>query len=523
MWRITKMKPFLSCISLAAFVGIALSAPSQTLVYNNQTIPGNSEIAGAGNAGLPDSSGVAPIEFDLPAYASVFTMISASGTITLNSRGGSNDADGVIVSGSYGLSLPNASYASAYGGISGIKQPGAGAIIGVFEPATAPTGAAPPTLDFTVIGKNFTSFAPLLYQLFYIGDGLTGDGSGTVQQFNVPPGATRLFLGISDAPGFDGNPGAYSDNSGAFIVSFQIAASSPTPIPSPAANLINGLLAYYPMNGNAVDASGNGYNGTSNAVTATTNRFDQAVQALAFNATSSTITVADAVPLRLATTDFSLAVWVFETNRNAGYQDCIVSKRGSGVADGWLLSLTGSGGVGPGPGHFFYQISGGYDPYMASSAGIPLNQWHHLVAVYHSGSQTMQMFIDGALDTAVSGTLPPPNAATTNAMTIGNDTGSYIFNGNLDDLRIYSRALAPAEILALFNGGLAFTSVQAGGGWFTATVAGVWPGERAVFQSSTDAVTWTPFQTNLASGLTLYFTHPINPASPALFFQAVGR
>jgi len=516
------MKPFLLCLPLAAFVGIALSAPSQTLVYNNQTIPGNSEIAGAGNAGLPDSSGVAPIEFDLPAYASVFTMISASGTITLNSRGGSNDADGVIVSGSYNLSLPNASYASAYGGISGIKQPGAGAIIGVFEPATAPTGAAPPTLDFTVIGKNFTSFSPLLYQLFYIGDGLTGDGSGTVQQFNVPPGATRLFLGISDAPGFDGGPGAYSDNSGDFTVSFQIASFSPTPIPSPAANLNNGLLAYYPMNGNAVDASGNGYNGTSNAVTATTNRFGQAGQALAFNAKSSTITVADAAPLRLATTDFSLAVWVFETNRNASYQDCIVSKRGSGDYNGWFLSLTGVADA-AGTGHFYYQVSGGNDPFMASHAVIPLNQWHHLAAVYNSGSQRMQMFIDGALDPAVSGLLLPPNAATTNAMTIGNDNVGYIFNGNLDDLRIYGRALAPAEIIALFNGGLAFTSVQAGGGWFTATVAGVWPGERAVFQSSTDAVTWTPFQTNVASGLTLYFTHPINPASPALFFQAVGR
>jgi hypothetical protein len=313
----------------------------------------------------------------------------------------------------------------------------------------------------------------------------------------------------------------FSSISLAAFVGTAVSSLSQTSIPSPAADLINGLLAYYPMNGNAVDASGNGYNGTSNSVTTTTNRLGEVGQALAFNGTSSFITVPDAVPLRLATGDFSLAVWVYETQRNASYQDCIVSKRGSGNGNGWFLSLVGEINPESAPGHLFYQVSGGTDPFMASQAVIALNQWHHLVAVYHRASQTMQMFIDGALDSSVSGTLPPPNASTTNAMTIGNDSGGYIFNGNLDDLRIYSRALAPSEVLALFNGGLTFTSLQDGSGWITATLAGVSPGETAVFQSSTDFVTWTPFQTNTASGLTTYFTYPVNPSTPALFFRAV--
>jgi hypothetical protein len=183
------------------------------------------EIAAA-NQSLPDGSGLAPAEYDLPANASVLTMTKVAGTITLNSGGGYNDPDGVVVTGGYGLSLPDASYASAYGGISGIKQPGAGALIGVFETSSAPVAPPPATLDFTTIGNNFTSFAPALNQLFYIGDGLTGDGSGAVQRFIVPAGATRLYLGISDAPGFDGAPGAYNDNSGNFTVSFQVAVVS---------------------------------------------------------------------------------------------------------------------------------------------------------------------------------------------------------------------------------------------------------------------------------------------------------
>ena len=205
-----------------ATLSTAVNLIAQTVVYSNQSISARMEIAGA-NQTLPDGSGLAPAEFDLPPNATVLTMKSVTGTITLNSGGGRNDPDGVVVTGGYGLSLPGASYASAYGSISGIKQPGAGALIGVFEAATV-SGSPPPTLDFTAIGTNFTSFAPALNQLFYIGDGLTGDGSGAVQQFIVPAGATRLYLGISDAPGFNGAPGAYNDNAGAFTASFQISS-----------------------------------------------------------------------------------------------------------------------------------------------------------------------------------------------------------------------------------------------------------------------------------------------------------
>ena len=154
------------------------------------------------------------------------TVTNVAGTITMNSGGGSNDADGVVVSGSYGLPAGNASYVSSYGGISGIKIPGAGALLGVFEPATAPTGAPPADLDFTTIGVNFNVLSPALYQTFYIGDGLTGDGSGTLQQFVVPAGATRLFLGIADANGWNGAPGYYYDNSGDFTAAFQFSSAS---------------------------------------------------------------------------------------------------------------------------------------------------------------------------------------------------------------------------------------------------------------------------------------------------------
>jgi hypothetical protein len=69
----------------------------------------------------------------------------------------------------------------------------------VFLDANAPnTSAAPSSRDYsTSASREATSYDDLnLKQPFFIGDGQTS--TGTVQQFKIPPGATRLFLGPMD-------------------------------------------------------------------------------------------------------------------------------------------------------------------------------------------------------------------------------------------------------------------------------------------------------------------------------------
>jgi hypothetical protein len=243
--KTTSLKP--AGLLLALTLGGTVAADSQT-IYLNNAVPANAEIYGAGNAGLPDGSGVLPVEFNLPVNATVLSMTSVTGIITFNNGTGHNDADGSIVSGGYYGPTINGtsgySVAGGYGGISGVTMPEAGALVGVFMPADAPTGAPPPSLDFTSIGIAFTTLSPALYQTFFIGDGRTGDGSGAVQQFFVPAGASRLFLGISDAPGFYGSPGAYDDNFGTFTVSFQVSSVEPVEIRSPQTSGTNFVFSF---------------------------------------------------------------------------------------------------------------------------------------------------------------------------------------------------------------------------------------------------------------------------------------
>ena len=96
---------------------------------------------------------------------------------------------------------------SAANGLSGIITPNFGFLSGVFlDGKEIGTQTPPATLDFNSIGENFTSLSPLIDQVFFIGDGLTGTGTGSQQQFNIPDSATALVLGLADAGGGVGQP-----------------------------------------------------------------------------------------------------------------------------------------------------------------------------------------------------------------------------------------------------------------------------------------------------------------------------
>jgi hypothetical protein len=92
-------------------------------------------------------------------------------------------------------------------GISDVVAP-LSALMGVYLDDSQPdSSAAPAGLDFSSIGTNFTALAPGLKQVFFIGDGLTGNGSGDSQVIYAPTGATRLFLGTMDGFGWWNNAG----------------------------------------------------------------------------------------------------------------------------------------------------------------------------------------------------------------------------------------------------------------------------------------------------------------------------
>lgn len=154
-----------------------------------------------------------------PGAGNVFTF-SASGLINCCSGTPNEPADGG--SGSSNITGAN--------GLSSISGNSINPLVGVFTTDTDPFGStAPAALNYDATAP--TSLAPALDQVFYIGDGKSGDNdaSGTPLTFTAPANATRLYLGIIDAYSFGGVTGYYHDNTGSFSVDATLTPAVPEP------------------------------------------------------------------------------------------------------------------------------------------------------------------------------------------------------------------------------------------------------------------------------------------------------
>jgi hypothetical protein len=115
----------------------------------------------------------------------------------------------------------------------------------------------------------------------------------------------------------------------------------------------------------------------------------------------------------------------------------------------------------------------------SSPRTIPLNQWTHVAGVFDATAQTMSIYHSdddlvkspapgnygpdgGAADPSQASGVSAPTAGT-NQLQIGKDYAGNAFNGNIDEVRIYNRALTQAEIAILKNGQPMATGLVAAG------------------------------------------------------------
>jgi hypothetical protein len=155
----------------------------------------------------------------------VLTFSSVTGIVSCNSVQ-TNGPDGTCVAGV-------STTVTSYGGLSGISINDENMfLVGVFLGNAEPTDPAPSVLAYNYgtpngLTTSDASFAPLLDQVFFIGDGLTGTNAGQEQAFYVPAAATSLYLGFADS--FDSVPSFYADNVGTLQATFQISNAAPEP------------------------------------------------------------------------------------------------------------------------------------------------------------------------------------------------------------------------------------------------------------------------------------------------------
>ena len=225
-------------------------------------------------------------------------------------------------------------------------------------------------------------------------------------------------------------------------------------------NLSNGLVAYYPFTGNALDSSGNGNNPSYNNATLTTDRFGNANSAYLFNGTNSYMQIPASSSLNSGT-QLSISLWMKANGYcneqcTGNYVLCKGTQTQTGVYDVIFSDAPYGGYAGinfcstPVDTSHESFYGAGIGTYTSTTPVVKTNQWYHVVYVYNGDSS--YLYINNVL---ASTGINPTTFSTTNDLFLGrydiSQTLPYWFNGTLDDIRIYNRALDTAEVTALYN------------------------------------------------------------------------
>ncbi len=217
-------------------------------------------------------------------------------------------------------------------------------------------------------------------------------------------------------------------------------------------SLVNGIVAYYPFCGNANDQSGNGLNGVVNGATLTTDRFGNTNNAYNFNGNSDFIKVLDNDLLDL-TQNLTLSAWI--SPNSVVNEQAIIGK-------GKIVSQTGYALlhnvlIPEKTGISIQNIPTPVSESFINSSTLNLNSWYNLIGTYN-GSE-LKLYLNGILVNSISTNLQlMPNSLTD--LFIGCElSGFRFFNGKIDDIGIWNRALTQQEITQLFNQNQCITNI----------------------------------------------------------------
>ncbi len=221
-----------------------------------------------------------------------------------------------------------------------------------------------------------------------------------------------------------------------------------------------GLVAAYSFDAGAgttlTDQSGNGVTGTLTNATWTAAGKNGA--ALSLNGTNGFVDLGNPSVLRI-TGSMSWAAWVYATGRPPDDGNILARTGGSAGTVGMQFKSSPD----TGPHTFGIGISGdGTQLTQRYSTTSPqLNTWYHVAAVYDATARTLDVYVNGVLDNGVlSGTVPASQFVSTANVLIGKRSDGYLFQGLIDDLRVYNRALAGSEIGAVMNTPVGSTSTD---------------------------------------------------------------
>ena len=214
--------------------------------------------------------------------------------------------------------------------------------------------------------------------------------------------------------------------------------------------ITNGLVAYYPFNGNANDESGNGKNGEPIGILYADDRFGKSSRSGSFSQTSpSGVNIPEPVSgLGGVGNSATFSLWFKGQSINSG-SSFLLTSRISGSPVFCDIRITQSSKI-----VFYFRDDQGFDGTKESTTSLNTQNWNHVAVSIDYTSLTYSLFVNGVLDFKFN-YKPGTSFYGSNARwRIGSISSANVigtFVGLIDDVRIYNRAFSDSEVKALYD------------------------------------------------------------------------
>ncbi len=255
------------------------------------------------------------------------------------------------------------------------------------------------------------------------------------------------------------------------------------------------LVASYPLDGDALDASGNGLDGAVTGATPTTDRFGTPSSAYAFDGVDDVITIG-ADPLFDLGSAYTLSAWIRPVSTSVFFTTIVGRWSGSSVWESFWLGVYNLT-----PPFLFGEnttVEAGNQTIQSAPTPplIQLDQWQHVAFTYDDSTDQLILYIDGTPLTpqfggSGTGTLQVAanESVSIGALFRGTTTIEHPFAGSIDQVCIYQGAMSASQVadLAAANSCLLPAArVPALGGWWLLSLVLLLPlaaGLRSLRQS----------------------------------------
>jgi len=216
------------------------------------------------------------------------------------------------------------------------------------------------------------------------------------------------------------------------------------------ADLTEGLVGYWPLDGNAEDLSGNGNHGViEGSVTPTTDRFGIPDSAMNFPGSTSDYIDLGQPPMLLIKGAMTVAAWVRADTLTQNGR--ILAKQGPSSGRSWSIQLESAGG--------FARFDVGINPtdrVRADSEPLSFapDEWFHIAGVFRPG-EAVELYINGELVNSEPTTITTQWIENGLSVNIGRrPQPGTPWEGDIDEVQIYNIALTTSEIQSLMSGRL---------------------------------------------------------------------